>query len=158
MTIASKHHIPLVWRVFLRLVSSSSCCGISPDFHQIFRFLHRNDDLVLTYDVMNFFSGNLSGFRILPNFFWIFRIFPDFHQIFRSLHILYEIYILSISGFLSGFFFLSLQDFKDLSLVLWQFFLPKSLWASKSFKKSYQSVQMIDFYSNTSSDMNLYMI
>ena len=39
------------------------------DFHQIFRFL--------SYDLMIFFSMNLSGFMIS------FRFFSDFHQIYR---------------------------------------------------------------------------
>ena len=55
-----------------------------PDFHQIVRFLHRIDGILLTNNMMISLSGNLSSFRILPRFF---QISPDFHQIFRFLHI-----------------------------------------------------------------------
>ena len=41
---------------------------IFPDFHQIFRFLHRMDCFLLTYDITIFFSGNLFGFRIFSGF------------------------------------------------------------------------------------------
>ena len=59
----------------------------SPDFHQIFRFFHRIDGLLVIYDIydmMIFFYGNLSGFRIFSGF--CFRILLDFHQVFRFLH------------------------------------------------------------------------
>ena len=60
---------------------------IFPDFHQIFKFLHRIDGLLLTYDKI-ILSGNLSGFWILPGFF---RIFPGFFRIFvKSSHFFTE--------------------------------------------------------------------
>ena len=44
--------------------------GHFPDFHQILRFFHRMDYFLITYDIIIFFSGNLSGF-------WIFLFFSN---------------------------------------------------------------------------------
>ena len=55
---------------------------IFPDFHKIFRFLHRMDSLRLINYLIIFFSRKsfrlVSGFWF-PVFFWFFCIFPDFH-------------------------------------------------------------------------------
>ena len=50
---------------------------IYPDFHQIFRFLHRMDCFLLSLDETIFFSGNLLGVRIFSGFFRIFLRFSD---------------------------------------------------------------------------------
>ena len=72
-------------------------------------FLHRMDGLLLKHDMMNFFSGNSSCFRIFPDFsgffriywiYWIYRIFfksSNFVILFRD--ILYDRFFRNLSVF-----------------------------------------------------------
>ena len=94
MTIASKPHIPLLWRIFLRLGSSSSCCVPFSDNSSLneqrspvedfvdtikessVRLMAHNTDFVkrlLSKGEMASLFSVLSGLSLMRNRFWYFN-------------------------------------------------------------------------------------
>ena len=106
---------------------------IFPDFHQIFRFLHRMGGLLLTNFMITFFSVFFRFFMILLKF-QISMVLTIFLYTINGFLLTYDITIFFsgnlfgfriFSGFssnlkiysVSQFTLLTKQDFKDLSLV-----------------------------------------
>ena len=91
--------------------------GFFPKFSRVSsNFNGLNDSLLIAYDLMIFFPGNVSGFRIFPGFFRIFFKSSDFSiflQIIDTLFINYDMIIFfsgnyPVSGFLVLLNFLKL--------------------------------------------------
>ena len=103
--------LPLKYDMMIFVFRKLSGFRIFPDFHLIFRFLHRMYGLLLTYDMMISFSGYFSGFSSnlqissqnrwfnLSNMIWwlimifvfrnypVSRFFPDFSRFSSYLQI-----------------------------------------------------------------------